>query len=119
MSIHYLYKSTDEIRRIKPTKINQINHQTITKLHVAALNEILNNQQATTQLKDASHQLKLEKFSFTYNEWQRVKIHGSSSMVSKKVSLVASIEHFIAQFSLNIEVPFHSYLQVKGFCFSF
>ena len=48
------------------------------------LNEIINNQQATTQLKDALHHPKREKFSFTYNGWQKVKTPGGSSMVSKR-----------------------------------
>ena len=68
--------------------------------------KIINNQQSTKQLKDALHQLKHENFSLTYNEWQKVKVSGSTSTISKKVPLVASIEDFIKQLFLEIEVSF-------------
>ncbi|CAF2777232.1 unnamed protein product [Rotaria sp. Silwood2] len=90
----------DKLNQLKSTK--PITKQLVNSMPID-LNEVLNNQQSNKQLKDALHELKREKFSLTYNEWQKVKISGSSSTVSKKVPLVASIEDFIERFLLEIE----------------
>ncbi len=97
----------DKLNRLKSTK--PIIKQLLNSMSVD-LNEVLNNQQSTKQLKDALHQLKHEKFSLTYNEWQKLKMLGSASAMSKKVPLVASIEDFVKQFFLQIEVNFISFV---------
>ena len=48
-------------------------------------------------MKDALHHLKHEKFNLTYSEWQKVKITGSTSIISKKIPLIVSTEDFIEQ----------------------
>jgi hypothetical protein len=91
----------DKLNQLKSTK--PIIKQLLNSMSVD-LSEVLNDQQSTRQLKDALHQLKQEKFTLTYNEWQKVKIIRSSSTVSKKVLLVVTVEDFVTQFCIEIEV---------------
>ncbi|CAF1441672.1 unnamed protein product [Adineta steineri] len=67
------------------------------------LNEVLNHQESTKQLKDALDQLKHEKFTLTYTEWKKVKTPESASTISKKVTSVATMEDFTKQFLKEIE----------------
>lgn len=111
--------------QIKLDKLNQLKStkpiiKQLLNLMSADLNEVLNNQQSSKQLKDALHQLELEQFILTYTEWQKVKITGSSSTVSKKIPLVVTVQEFIKQFSLEIEVSFISFVySVERFVFLF
>ncbi|CAF3018755.1 unnamed protein product [Rotaria sp. Silwood2] len=90
----------DKLNQLKSTK--PIPKQLLKSMSVD-LNEVLNHQESTKQLKDALHQLKHEKFTLTYAEWKKVKLSTSSSAVSKKVSSVASMEDFIKQFSVEVD----------------
>lgn len=72
----------DKLNQLKSTK--SIIKQMLNSIPID-LNEVLNNQQLNKQLKDCLRQLQCGKFNVTYNEWQKVKVLGSSSLVSKKL----------------------------------